>query len=75
MVDDNMSNLTCASGEISASSSRHESSAGNFYNQQTSASINQAPPPPPLKKKRNLPGNPGLKFGLICNSSVILLFW
>lgn len=73
MVDDNMSNLSCASGEISASSSsRNESAAGNFYYQQSSASIIQAPPPP-LKKKRNLPGNPGLKFGLICNPSVILL--
>lgn len=69
-ADDNMSNLTSASGEISASSSsRNESAVGNFYNNQSSASINQAPPP---KKKRNLPGNPGLIDPKILNWPCLL---
>ena len=60
MVDDNMSNLTFASGEISASSStRNDQSVGNLYPQNSAASTNQLPPPP-NKKKRSLPGNPGL---------------
>lgn len=62
MVDDNMSNLTFASGEISASSStRNDQSVGNLYPQNSSASTNQLPPPP-NKKKRSLPGNPGPNF-------------
>ena len=48
VVDENMSNLTSASGEASASS-------GNIY-QQSVASPN---PTTTVKKKRNLPGNPG----------------
>ncbi|XXG46028.1 hypothetical protein AAC387_Pa02g0968 [Persea americana] len=47
VVDENMSNLTSASGEASASS-------GNIY-QQSVASPN---PTTTVKKKRNLPGNP-----------------
>lgn len=66
MGDENMSNLTCASGDLSASNSsiRNESSsAGTLYPQQQSSSANdiqQPQQPPPPKKKRNLPGNPGL---------------
>ena len=60
MVDDNMSNLTFASDEISASSStRNDQSVGNLHSQNSSASTNQLPPPP-NKKKRSLPGNPSL---------------
>ncbi|CAB4296654.1 unnamed protein product [Prunus armeniaca] len=64
MGDENMSNLTCASGDLSASNSsiRNESSsAGTLYPQQQSSSANdiqQPQQPPPPKKKRNLPGNP-----------------
>ncbi|KAL6344499.1 hypothetical protein AAG906_002404 [Vitis piasezkii] len=55
MVDENMSNLTSASGEASASSgTRNETS--NMYPQQSFVSANQAPAA--AKKKRSLPGNP-----------------
>lgn len=56
LVEENMSNLTSASGEVSASSgSRVET--GPMYTQQSfSSSTNEAPPP---KRKRSLPGNPG----------------
>ncbi|KAL5543387.1 hypothetical protein UlMin_007171 [Ulmus minor] len=64
LVDDNMSNLTFASGEISATSSSTRYESGNLYpQQQSSTSTNQEPPP---KKKRSIPGNPGLKFWYIC---------
>ncbi|XP_031284607.1 protein indeterminate-domain 7-like [Pistacia vera] len=51
VVEENMSHLTCTSGEVSASSSSRVET-GTMY---TQASTDQAPPP---KKKRNLPGNP-----------------
>lgn len=50
-VDENMSNLTCASGDLSASANssiRNESSSSTHQQQ------------PTQKKKRNLPGNPGI---------------
>ena len=57
VVEENMSNLTSASGEASASSG-NRTEIGTNYPQQ------YLPPPPtqtqPPKKKRNLPGNPGL---------------
>lgn len=43
-VEENMSILTCASGEASANSSANRTETHE----------------PPAKKKRNLPGNPGL---------------
>ncbi|PON96020.1 TFIIH C1-like domain containing protein [Trema orientale] len=73
MVDDNMSNLTFASGEISASSStRNDQSVGNLYPQNSSASTNQLPPPP-NKKKRSLPGNPDPDAEVIALSPKTLL--
>ncbi|XP_068648063.1 protein indeterminate-domain 7-like [Aristolochia californica] len=52
VMEENMSNLTSASGEASVSSGNRAEN-GNSY-QQSYASPN----PPPAKKKRNLPGNP-----------------
>ncbi|KAJ4833793.1 hypothetical protein Tsubulata_014712 [Turnera subulata] len=70
MVDENVSNLTSASGEISVSSgSRTET--GAMYPQQPIASTNQTPPPP--KKKRSLPGNPGFKFNQNHNYKYLLV--
>lgn len=55
VMDENMSNLTSASSEISASSgTRNEN--GSLYPQHSSASTNLEPQP---KKKRSLPGHPG----------------
>ena len=58
VVEENMSNLTSASGEASVSSG-NRTEIGTNYSQQYFA-----PPPtqtqPVVKKKRNLPGNPGL---------------
>lgn len=63
-MDESLSNLTSASGEIIASSGNRIETPGTMYLQQSSfPSTNQAPPP---KKKRNLPGNPGLKFTPNC---------
>lgn len=57
VVDENMSNLTSASGEASVSSSGNRAEIGtNNFPQQYFASPPQSQPP---KKKRNLPGNPG----------------
>lgn len=56
MVDENLSVLTCASGQVT----RNEAT-DPLYSHHSSASTNQPPPPPPpSKKKRNLPGNPGI---------------
>lgn len=60
VVDENMSNLTSASGEASASSG-NRTEIGTSYPQQQH---NLVPPQTQtqtqqVKKKRNLPGNPG----------------
>lgn len=56
VVDENMSNLTSASSEVSASSEiRNEN--GSLYPQlYSSNATNQEPQP---KRKRSLPGHPG----------------
>ncbi|XP_038898698.1 protein indeterminate-domain 7-like [Benincasa hispida] len=55
VMDENLSNLTSASGEATASvSSANKTEFPNQY----FAPQSQPPPPPPPKKKRNLPGNP-----------------
>ncbi|XP_020223862.1 protein indeterminate-domain 11 [Cajanus cajan] len=66
-----MSNLTCASGEASASSG-NRTEIGTDYSQQYFA-----PPTtqtqPPLKKKRNLPGNPDPEAEVVALSPKTLL--
>jgi hypothetical protein len=64
--EENMSNLTSASGEASANSSgnRNEIGTNNYHQQylapsQSTQTHDDAPPP---KKRRNLPGNPGLYY-------------
>ncbi|GKV03618.1 hypothetical protein SLEP1_g15892 [Rubroshorea leprosula] len=69
VVDENMSNLTSTSGEVSASSGIE---TGNMYPQPSFASSNQAAPPPP-KKKRSLPGNPAPDAEVIALSPKSLL--
>ncbi|XP_061367822.1 protein indeterminate-domain 12-like [Gastrolobium bilobum] len=54
VVDENMSNLTSASSEISASSGTRNDN-GSLHPQYSSTSTNQEPQP---KKKRSLPGYP-----------------
>lgn len=66
MVDENLSVLTCASGET-VTRTEISTTTTPMYSHQSSSSINQPTPPlpplpPPSKKKRNLPGNPGLVF-------------
>ncbi|KAK9280932.1 hypothetical protein L1049_003823 [Liquidambar formosana] len=56
VVEENMSNLTCASGEANVSSG-NRAETGTIYPQQYFSSPNQ-PQPAAVKKKRNLPGNP-----------------
>ncbi|KAL5579480.1 hypothetical protein UlMin_011922 [Ulmus minor] len=55
IVDENMSNLTSASGEASVSSG-NRTEIGTNYSHQYFAPPTQTQPP--AKKKRNLPGNP-----------------
>ncbi|XP_058073960.1 protein indeterminate-domain 11-like [Magnolia sinica] len=62
LVEENMSNLTTASGEASASS-------GTIFQQQSFPSPN----PTPVKKKRNLPGNPDPDAEVIALSPKTLL--
>ncbi|WCJ39513.1 Protein indeterminate-domain 11 [Euphorbia peplus] len=72
--EENMSNLTSASGEGASVSSgnRNDNSGTNFHHQQYFA-----PPPdqsqPPLKKKRNLPGNPDPESEVIALSPKTLM--
>lgn len=56
-VEENMSNLTSASGEASVSSGNIRAESGSIFPHQYFApdQTQQA-----VKKKRNLPGNPGL---------------
>lgn len=72
VAEESMSNLTCASGEVSASSgSRIE--ADNMYTQHSfAATTNQLAPQ--AKKKRNLPGNPGHFITQKVNISIIYIF-
>lgn len=56
VVEENMSNLTSASSEISASSGIRNDNGSLYAHQYSSTSINQEPQP---KKKRGLPGHPG----------------
>ncbi|TKY64362.1 indeterminate-domain 11 [Spatholobus suberectus] len=70
VVEENMSNLTSASGEASASSG-NRTEIGTSYPQQY-----LAPPPTqtqPAKKKRNLPGNPDPDAEVIALSPKSLL--
>ncbi|GMH03763.1 hypothetical protein Nepgr_005602 [Nepenthes gracilis] len=82
LMEENMSNLTSASGEASVSSSNNKAENGIMYphHQQYFAQQNQAqpppplpPPPPPVKKKRNLPGNPDPDAEVIAFSPKTLL--
>lgn len=57
VMDENLSNLTSASGEATVSVSSANKS--EFSNQYFAPQTTQQQPPPPPKKKRNLPGNPG----------------
>ena len=74
VVEENMSNLTSASGEASVSSgNRTEIGTGSSYPQTQQVQQQYLVPPTqsqtqPMKKKRNLPGNPGLfsTFFLFC---------
>ncbi|KAM3747336.1 hypothetical protein ACB098_05G027300 [Castanea mollissima] len=71
VVEENMSNLTSASGEASVSSG-NRTEIGNNYSQQYFA-----PPPtqtqPVMKKKRNLPGNPDPEAEVISLSPKTLM--
>ncbi|XP_074556713.1 protein indeterminate-domain 7-like [Curcuma longa] len=60
LVDENMSNLTSASGEASVSSNQQANSAAS-------------PNPNPTKKKRNLPGNPDPEAEVIALSPKTLM--
>ncbi|XP_010262086.1 PREDICTED: protein indeterminate-domain 7 isoform X2 [Nelumbo nucifera] len=66
---ENMSNLTSASGEASVSSG-NKAETGAMYPQQSFASPNQTPV---VKKKRNLPGNPDPDAEVIALSPKALL--
>ncbi|XP_015890705.2 protein indeterminate-domain 7 isoform X2 [Ziziphus jujuba] len=57
-MDENMSNLTSASGEAASVSSGNRTEIGTNYPSQYFAPPPQTQIQPPLKKKRNLPGNP-----------------
>lgn len=61
VVEENMSNLTSASGEASASSgNRTEIGTSSSYPQVQQQYLVPPTQSQPMKKKRNLPGNPGL---------------
>ncbi|XP_022751781.1 protein indeterminate-domain 7-like [Durio zibethinus] len=68
-VDESISNLTSASGEVSASSGTRIDT-GTLYPQQSFSSTNQAPSP---KKKSSVPGNPDPDAEVIALSPKTLL--
>ncbi|GAU22018.1 hypothetical protein TSUD_111580 [Trifolium subterraneum] len=75
--EENMSNLTSASGEASANSSGNRNEIGTNYHQQylapsqsTHQTHDEAPPP---KKRRNLPGNPDPEAEVIALSPKTLM--
>lgn len=70
IMDESLSNLTSASGEIIASSGNRIETPGTYLQQSSFPSTNQAPPP---KKKRNLPGNPDPDAEVIALSPKTLL--
>ncbi|KAI9106918.1 hypothetical protein K1719_022446 [Acacia pycnantha] len=72
VADENMSNLTCASSEISASSGTRNDTPVSLYahNRYSSTSAIQEPQP---KKKRNLPGNPDPEAEVVALSPKTLL--
>lgn len=76
MVEENMSNLTSASNEASASSVSRNDNGGSIYQQQYFVAQNQSQvtQPQPVKKKRNLPGNPGvIKIQFLSTLSICLV--
>ena len=78
VLEENMSNLTSASGEASISSTNKAETI--FPQQQQYFAPTTQTQPVLVKKKRNLPGNPGLRFLpqvylLFLNFFSIFLFW
>ncbi|KAI3455568.1 hypothetical protein Pfo_012231 [Paulownia fortunei] len=72
-VEENMSNLTSASGEASVSSSNRNDNGG-MYPPQYFPPLNQSQPQPqPVKKKRNQPGHPDPDAEVIALSPKTLL--
>ncbi|OIW12085.1 hypothetical protein TanjilG_24833 [Lupinus angustifolius] len=69
VVDENMSNLTSASSEISASSGSRSNTV-SLYSQYSSTSTDQEPLP---KKKRSLPGHPDPEAEVIALSPKSLI--
>lgn len=59
LVEENVSNLTSASGEASVSSSTNKNDSGVMYPSQYFPPANDQSQPQLVKKKRNQPGNPG----------------
>jgi hypothetical protein len=75
LVEENMSNLTSASGEAGSVSSNPQS----FVSPNSHPNPNPTPNPNPAKKKRNLPGNPGIlefssKLKLLCRPMLVPFF-
>ncbi|XP_045799988.1 protein indeterminate-domain 11-like [Trifolium pratense] len=77
LEEENMSNLTSASGEASANSSGNRNEIGtNYHHQQylaPSQSTQTHDEPPPPKKRRNLPGNPDPEAEVIALSPKTLM--
>lgn len=82
VMEENMSNLTSASGEASVSSSnRNDNNNNNNNNIYPHHQYNFAPPnqqtqpAQQIKKKRNQPGNPGLNSKLFEVLLLYAFFW
>ncbi|XP_073036019.1 protein indeterminate-domain 7-like [Primulina eburnea] len=71
-VEENMSNLTTASGEASVSSSNRNDNGG-MYNPLYNFPPTNQPQPQPIKKKRNQPGHPDPDAEVIALSPRTLL--
>ncbi|XP_075490218.1 protein indeterminate-domain 7-like [Primulina tabacum] len=71
-AEENMSNLTTASGEASVSSSNRNDNGGMYHPLHNFQPTNQ-PQPQPIKKKRNQPGHPDPDAEVIALSPRTLL--
>ena len=69
-LEENMSNLTSASGEASVSSGNRTEAGTNYPQQYVSTATPQTQPV--NKKKRNLPGNPGLGSDPYLNTIIFI---
>jgi len=75
VVEENMSNLTSASGEASVSSGNRTEIGTNSSYPQVQQQYLVPQTQQPIKRKRNLPGNPGLFSSFFFKFFIFIIFF